>query len=101
MKTLIFCGLLAALCAVPLYGHEPVFESGVLLQDGPGQLEVGHFSAPTSADWNNDGAKDLVVGQIIDGAVLLFLNQGTNLDPVFNGGAKIESGGSPIAVTWG
>ena len=45
-------------------------------------------------------AKDLVVGQFTYGYIWLYLNQGTNLNPVFNGGSKIESNGSPITTSY-
>ena len=69
--------------------------------DGSSFLEVTYCSTPTVADWNNDGAKDLIVGQFTSGYIWLFLNQGTNLNPVFNGGSKIESGGTPITTSYG
>jgi hypothetical protein len=55
----------------------------------------------TVADWNNDGAKDLIIGDFYYGNIYLFLNEGTNLNPVFSGSAKIESNGSPITTTYG
>lgn len=92
---------LAFLCAGVLWADMPGLEPGVFIQDGSKNLEVNLYSAPTSVDWNNDGAKDLVVGQIMYGYVWLYLNQGTDLNPLFKGGSMIESNGSPIAVTWG
>jgi hypothetical protein len=84
-----------------LWADAPELESGVKIKDGGSSLEVNLYSSPTCVDWNNDGAKDLVVGQIWDGWIWLYLNQGTDLNPVFDGGTLVESGGSPIAVTWG
>jgi hypothetical protein len=79
----------------------PEIEPAVKIQDGVADLKVNLYSSPAWTDWNNDGAKDLVVGQIMYGYVWLYLNQGTNLNPVFNGGGQIQSGGVPISVTWG
>ena len=56
---------------------------------------------PTVVDWNNDGSKDLVVGQFYYGNIYLFLNEGTDLNPVFGTGTMIESNGSPITTTYG
>lgn len=100
MKTIVLT-VLVFLLTGPLWADMPQLEPKVKIKDGAGDLQVNLYSSPTWADWNNDGAKDLVVGQIMDGYVWLYLNQGTNLNPVFNGGSQIESGGSPIAVTWG
>ena len=79
-------------------GLPPSLDSEVYIYDGANPLSVGSRSAITVIDWNNDGKKDLVVGDGT-GYVWLFVNQGTDLDPLFNGGAKIESNGVPIKVS--
>ena len=68
---------------------------GVLNADAPnfffdGTLESGGvpiaMTTPvaTAVDWNNDGMKDLVIGDFYYGNIYLHLNEGTNLNPVFN-----------------
>lgn len=79
----------------------PELEPAVELKDGAQSLHVLMYSTPTAVDWNNDGAKDLLVGQIMYGHIWLYLNQGTDLNPLFDGGALIESNGAPISVTSG
>lgn len=79
----------------------PDLESGVYILDGSLPLEVDRHSSPSVVDWNNDGAKDLVIGQFGYGYIQLYLNQGTDLNPVFNGGSYIYSGGSRIAANYG
>jgi len=63
------------------------------------QLDVGN-STPTTADWNNDGRTDLIVGHFM-GYIHLFVNRGSNLNPVFNGSVKIKSNGTPIQTSLG
>jgi|GEM_PF-1549357 len=46
-------------------------------------LDIGAYSIPCVCDWNNDGKKDLLVGDEY-GYVTLFLNSGTDENPVFN-----------------
>ncbi len=89
------------LCAGGLRADVPDLEAGVLIQDGTEPLEVNLHSSCTVVDWNNDGKKDLVVGQFYYGNIWLFLNQGTDANPVFNGGSLIQSNGSPITTTYG
>jgi hypothetical protein len=101
LPSLFAAGLLVLFLAAPAQADEPILQPGVFIQDGAANLKVNLYSAPTWADWNNDGAKDLIVGQIYYGWVLLFLNQGTDLNPVFNRGTNIQSGGVDIAVSWG
>lgn len=54
-----------------------------LLMAGGYPIEVDQHSFPWIDDWNEDGLKDLLVGSI-DGRFWLFINVGTNSDPVFN-----------------
>ena len=95
---------IAALCLFyggSAYAAANELEDGVNIYDGSNPLEVNYHSATTVVDWNNDGAKDLIVSQFYYGWVYLFLNQNTNIDPVFNGGSLIESNGTPITTTYG
>jgi hypothetical protein len=77
----------------------PGIEKGVHIMNGGNYLEVELNAVPTAVDWNNDGAKDLVIGQLIEGYIWLFLNKGTDFNPVFNGGDLIHSNGEPISVS--
>ncbi len=101
IRLIAAAGALLFLCAGALWAQAPDLKAGVKIEDGTGLLEVQYCSAPTAVDWNNDGAKDLVVGQFTQGYIWLYLNQGTNLNPVFNGGSMIESNGTPITTTYG
>jgi len=83
------------------HGEEPWLEAGVYVQDGSQALEVNGCAVPFVVDWNNDGRKDLLVGQFTSGYIWLFVNQGTDLLPIFSGGEQVESNGSPISVTYG
>lgn len=65
-------------------------------------------AVPRGVDWNNDGRKDLVVGNGA-GEVWLLLNVNTDADPVFAASVKIQDGGAdldvgsrslPVAVDW-
>ena len=103
MKTL---GVVVAATALLLLGagalkaEAPALEDGVLIQDGGGPLYVDGYSTVTTVDWNNDGKKDLLVGQYTNGYVWLYINVGTDSDPVFNGGVRVESGGFPITTPY-
>jgi hypothetical protein len=76
-------------------------ESGSLIADGTNLLSVATMAAPSVVDWNNDGKKDLLVGQFDQGKIWIFLNQGTDADPVFDGGAPVLSNGQPITTSYG
>ncbi len=95
----ILVSVLILSSASVLWADIPLLEPGVYIQNGSSDLQVLKYSTPTSTDWNNDGAKDLILAQQTNGYVWLFLNKGTDLNPLFNGGTKIESNGVPITFT--
>ena len=103
MRTVTFLGICAflSLCAGSSRADAPDLEKGAYLLDGAKLLEADRHSNPFVADWNNDGAKDLLVGQFTSGYIWLYLNMGTDLNPVFNGGEKVKSNGTPITTTYG
>jgi hypothetical protein len=87
---------------------------GSLLNLGPEQLvqvgvtdrtdiEVDGYSVPSYVDWNNDGRKDLVVGEggggYINGKVRVYLNNGTASEPQFSSYFYAQSDGSDLVVT--
>jgi hypothetical protein len=63
-------------------------------------VKVGHL-VPHVVDWNNDGKKDMVMGQFSGGAITLFENIGTDEAPVFGEGQKLYAGGKPIKLDAG
>ena len=73
----------------------PQMETGTFLNDGANFLSVSYMSAPAVLDWNNDGRKDLLVGDYY-GYIELYLNQGTDARPSFNGGTRLTADGMPI-----
>jgi len=64
----------------------PVFAYGTYLQVGqPGSksdIDVGDRAAACVTDWNGDGCKDLVLGELT-GLVNILLNEGTDTAPDF------------------
>jgi hypothetical protein len=74
----------------------PQLDPGVALTCGGSAISVpGGYSTPFVVDWNEDGAKDIVVGQS-GGRVLLYVNEGTLFRPVFNRFWYVESCWIPI-----
>ena len=82
--------------------QEPVFDTAFRI---PNVIVEGD-SDPCIVDWNNDGKKDLLVGQG-SGEVFKFINIGTNQQPLFtdeqklnNGDLDVGSYSSPAMVDW-
>ncbi|HNY26524.1 MAG TPA: VCBS repeat-containing protein [Candidatus Sumerlaeota bacterium] len=80
----------------------PALQKGFRVEaDGkPIDGEIGHL-VPCVTDWNNDGKKDLIVGQFGGGKIALYLNQGTDAAPVFSKPEYLKAGGAEISLPAG
>jgi hypothetical protein len=63
-------------------------------------VDIGHL-VPCVADWNSDGKKDLIVGQFSGGKIRLYVNQGTDSEPVFKDFEYMKAGGAEIRLPAG
>ncbi|MDO8957670.1 MAG: FG-GAP-like repeat-containing protein [Deltaproteobacteria bacterium] len=82
------------------------FAPGVMVQAAGKDLDVGGKASPCVIDWNEDGKIDLLMGNG-SGEIFLYLNEGSNEQPVFgkpiklNGGSlDVGSTSSPEVVDW-
>ncbi|MFH1563092.1 MAG: FG-GAP-like repeat-containing protein [Nitrospirota bacterium] len=78
------------------------FAAGQKIQVNGADLNVGNYSTPFVVDWNNDGKKDLIVGNG-NGMVTYFENQGTDDTPSFTTNSIVLSHSSflaPFVVNW-
>jgi hypothetical protein len=82
-----------------LWAESPSLLDGVLVESGGSPISLSQMSAATTSDWNNDGKKDLVLGEGA-GYVYFYANTGTDIDPQFNGGVRLTSSGSPIQASY-
>jgi hypothetical protein len=69
----------------------PLKGGGATIVGGAGE------SAPYVVDWDNDGKKDLLVAGR-DGAIVLYLNEGSDPEPQLTAGVKVTADGPPITV---
>lgn len=99
---LIIVLLILTVSSPPDASAQRSFEKGVRIMSGgkPIDVEIGH-SVPTVADWNNDGKKDLVVGQFGKGMIRLYQNNGTDSKPSFTGFEYLKAGGTQISLPSG
>jgi len=122
MKTTILIlviTLLFVLIQVQALAYEPIFKAGVKIQADGSAIDVKENnpldppntgqSVPEVSDWNGDGRKDLLVGQfdtdtyehendIDEGRVRLYLNSGTDSEPVFTLFRYLEADGEVLAI---
>lgn len=77
---------------------EPIFTTAINLNYGASLLDVGYEAAPVVVfDWNNDGKKDLLVGDN-SGNVNYFKNIGTDNSPSFEQ-VELVGNGTKSTVT--
>lgn len=81
-------------------GLPPPFSAGTNIKASGTDIKFYYYTAPCVTDWNEDGKKDLLVGEFW-GYIYLFLNSGTNSSPVFTTSSKLKAGGSDIQVAYG
>ncbi|MBI4778803.1 VCBS repeat-containing protein [Candidatus Desantisbacteria bacterium] len=68
-----------------------------LLTVGGATLDVGNNAKPYVVDWNNDGRKDLLVGNSL-GQVCYLQNVGTDKEPIFTTATNLNCGASLLDV---
>ncbi|MFH1097540.1 MAG: VCBS repeat-containing protein [Candidatus Desantisbacteria bacterium] len=71
----------------------PIFGAGFNIQTNgtatTGDLDIGCNSMPVIVDWNEDRRKDMVIGDGY-GKIWVYLNIGTDKDPVFGSGTILQ-----------
>jgi hypothetical protein len=92
---------LACLWAGAVCAAIPELEEGVYIQSGSSPLTVKTHTTPSVIDWNSDGKKDLLVGQFDQGYVWVFMNRGTDAQPVFTGGQQMLLKGAYLKTSYG
>jgi len=76
---------------------KPLFAPPLSVEVEGSVLEVGSFAAPSVADWNGDGKKDLLVGDG-EGYIHLYLNISTNGEPQLIPSGKVKLGDQDLKV---
>jgi hypothetical protein len=82
----------------------PVFTNFVNLQTNGGDIYVPGSGcgapAPFVCDFDNDGRRDLLVGDGTYGYVYFFRNTNTDATPILAPGVALMVGTSPLSVSW-
>lgn len=85
-------------------GIVPAFGPLEIVRAGGSELAVDAYSTPASADWNDDGLADLIVGEKTaggEGKVRIYVNSGTREQPAFGAFSYVQSAGSDLVVPAG
>jgi hypothetical protein len=62
---------------------EPIFAEGLFIQANEANINVGERATPVADDWNDDGKKDLIIGNM-KGNIVIYLNKGSDSVPAFD-----------------
>ena len=90
--------VLAMICSTP----DTAIREGVRIEANGKVIDIERGDlVPCVSDWNNDGKKDLIVGQLSDGKVRLYLNHGTDSAPVFKDFSYLKAAGEEISLPSG
>ena len=71
-------------------------QPAITLQAGAAPLDLGDHAIPCVTDWNGDGRSDLLVGYRSADKVAVFLNVGTDDQPVFQSFTNLQAAGADI-----
>lgn len=99
----ILCILIFTYAEIPIFDQSTMIESsGIPISVGTGldAYNLG-FASPCVIDWNEDGKKDLLIGQYESGKIRYYENVGENNDPTFDGFKYLEADGELIEMKWG
>ena len=97
MKKLTVITLALALL-LPALATIPRFQEPVLVEDAGVPIDVSWYAAPQMFDWDEDGKKDMVVGQFTSGYIRFYPNVGEDSAPVFSGFEYLRASGSIITL---
>ncbi|MGE5295691.1 MAG: hypothetical protein ACM3VT_12755, partial [Solirubrobacterales bacterium] len=101
---LLISALIAVSLCVQAFGQDGVINLGleeVIQADGNDIIVLG-YSVPSFEDWNNDGLRDLIVGEggaNYPGKIRVYLNAGTESEPRFAGFFYVQADGNDLTCT--
>jgi len=96
---LAVCLSLGAATLPSLAVGEPILlRPATNLYAGASPLTVGAYAIPCVTDWNGDGKKDLLVGYRTADKIALYLNVGSDANPVFSVSTSLRAGGVDLYV---
>jgi len=100
MKRLIGVIIVSGFLIV-VYAQAPLFLDPDSIQANGLNIDVGRYGSPYAYDWDEDGKKDLIIGQFTSGAIRFYKNIGTHFNPVFGNYVWLQADGLEIILPAG
>lgn len=95
--TIIVLSLTCMLLAEP-----PAYNNFVYVECAGQAIRVsGGHADPCVMDWDDDGLKDLLLGEFSYGRIRFYKNVGTNSNPVFTSWSYLQADGTTIQLPYG
>ncbi|MFO7676560.1 MAG: hypothetical protein R6X12_09625 [bacterium] len=98
LRAVVMIGLAVAL---PAAAQVPRFRAAERISSGGVPIDLGYYTAPVMFDWNEDGRKDMVVGQFSYGHIAFFENVGDDSAPEFASHEYLQASGQVIQLPYG
>jgi hypothetical protein len=92
------CLVLVSLLFFLANAEPPKFNDEIEVKANNATIKIGHAS-PCVVDWNEDGKKDLLLGQYDQGKINYFENIGTDEDPVLTSPVFLQAAGADISLS--
>lgn len=73
------------------------FSNSARIKAGDSYLDMRSYSAPLFYDFDKDGLKDLILGEL-KGFIRIYKNVGTEGRPLFDNYSKLQAGGADIVI---
>ncbi|MBA7622189.1 hypothetical protein ES703_29561 [subsurface metagenome] len=86
---------------IVVYAQAPLFLDPDSIQANGVNIHVDLYGSPYAYDWDDDGKKDLIIGQFTSGAIRFYANIGTHFNPVFGNYVWIQADGIGITLPAG
>ena len=100
MKRLIGVIIVSGLL-IAVYAQAPLFFDPESIKANGVNIDVGWHGSPYAYDWDEDGKKDLIIGQFTSGAIRFYANTGTHYNPVFGNYVWLQADGIEITLPAG
>lgn len=93
--------VLSLILVVLGFTQPPMFHDYTYVTASGSPIVVSSHANPCVLDWDDDGLKDLLLGEFTQGRIRFYQNSGTNNAPVFTTFTYLRADGATIQLPYG